>query len=456
MAATSPWPWAGGHGAFNGTGGLVEVQGDLSFKGLQFVADSYALAGGGMLETEAGGGELRVLAGATATIGTRIGGTGAIVKTQDGTLVLTGANTNAGGTRIEDGVVAVAADDALGQAGGALTLDGGVLRVTGDSYRATDRTVLVGVDGGGFDIAAAGHVFTLGRGILGGGELYKLGASTLALAGDNAGFAGSATVTDGRLTVGAGGLGGPISVQSGGTLGGSGTLGGAGAAVTIAAGGVHAPGEGLGRQAVLGDYVLRGTLQIDGAPAAVGGLVAQGRVDIAGSTIEPRFSPAAAEGWSAIAYPFIIIDNQGTGAVSGTFAAVDRNLLFLDPQLNHAGGDGNDVTLELVRRLLRIARAHGQPVRDRPGDRCPAPRLRGMEHGCADEQRECSAPRAGPSVGRNPCLGAGPAVRGGPFSPPRLRREAPPCGRHGSRQRVLGAGPWIIGRSAGRAQCRRA
>lgn len=77
MAATSPWPWAGGHGAFNGTGGLVEVQGDLSFKGLQFVADSYALAGGGMLETEAGGGELRVLAGATATIGTRIGGTGA-------------------------------------------------------------------------------------------------------------------------------------------------------------------------------------------------------------------------------------------------------------------------------------------------------------------------------------------------------------------------------------------
>lgn len=44
MAATSPWPWAGCHGAFNGTGGLVEVQGDLSFKGLQFVADSYALA----------------------------------------------------------------------------------------------------------------------------------------------------------------------------------------------------------------------------------------------------------------------------------------------------------------------------------------------------------------------------------------------------------------------------
>ncbi|REF68617.1 MULTISPECIES: autotransporter-associated beta strand repeat-containing protein [Paracoccus] len=159
----------------------------------------------------------------------------AIVKTQGGTLVLTGANTHAGGTRIEDGVVAVAADDALGQAGGALTLDGGVLRVTGDSYRATNRTVLVGVDGGGFDIAAAGHVFTLGRGILGGGELYKLGASTLALAGDNAGFAGSATVTDGRLTVGAGGLGGPISVQSGGTLGGSGTLGDAGAAVTIAA-----------------------------------------------------------------------------------------------------------------------------------------------------------------------------------------------------------------------------
>ncbi|WGR59420.1 CPBP family intramembrane metalloprotease [Paracoccus ferrooxidans] len=65
-----------------------------------------------------------------------------------------------------------------------------------------------------------------------------------------------------------------------------------------------------------------------------------------------------------------------------------------------------------------------------------------MEHGRADEQRECSAPRAGPSVGGNPCLGAGPAVRGGPFSPPRLRRQVPPCGRHGSRQRVLDAGPW--------------
>ncbi|REG47767.1 hypothetical protein ATH84_1010120 [Paracoccus versutus] len=100
----------------------------------------------------------------------------------------------------------------------------------------------------------------------------------------------------------------------------------------------------------------------------------QGRVDIAGSTIEPRFSPVAAEGWSAIAHPYTIIDNQGTGAVSGTFAAVNRNLLFLDPQLNHAGGDGNDVTLELVRNdvsFASLARTANQSATGRGIDALP-------------------------------------------------------------------------------------
>jgi outer membrane autotransporter protein len=178
-------------------------------------------------------------------------------------------------------------------------------------------------------------------------------AGTTTLTGDSSGFAGTTTVSGGTLLVGdpsgSGKLGGTVNVGANGTLGGTGDLGSASTAVTIDAGGVHTPGRS---QSVLGDYVNHGTLQIAAGPAAANKVVVAGAVDITGATLDLVLSPANAAGWNALSGPFTIIDKQSAGVVTGTFNPVTQNLLFLDTQLDYAGGDGNDVTLQLIRNDL--------------------------------------------------------------------------------------------------------
>ncbi|HRO55436.1 MAG TPA: autotransporter domain-containing protein [Nitrosomonas europaea] len=178
------------------------------------------------------------------------------------------------------------------------------------------------------------------------------------LTGNSAAFNGTTTVTNGRLIVGMGGsgaLGGTIDVLNGATLGGSGTAGSTGADVTILGGGVHAPGNSVGVQTIAGNYVNYGTLRIDGTPAGTDMLIVQGGVDITGATLDLQLSPPVASGWNIINGPFTIIDKQSAGAVAGSFGAVNNNLLFLDPYVNYAGGDGNDITLDFVRNDVASA-----------------------------------------------------------------------------------------------------
>ena len=72
----------------------------------------------------------------------QIVGTGVVEKTGAGVTVLApsaaGGNTYAGGTEIDEGTLAVAANSALGAAAGGLRFDGGVLRTTASF--ATTRT----------------------------------------------------------------------------------------------------------------------------------------------------------------------------------------------------------------------------------------------------------------------------------------------------------------------------
>ena len=208
-----PVAWAGNHAVFENEpggfdGGTIAVEGTLDFKGLQFRDEGFRLEGTGALETQAGGSEIRVLAD-SAQIATEITGAGGITKTQGGTLVLEGANTYTGGTRLLGGAVESSQDASLGAASGGLAFNGGTLRVTGTGFTQTGRAIDWGANGGGFDIAEPANTFTLGQDLTGGGDLHKLGAGTLVLEGTN--NYGDTAVIGGELIGDAGSISGNIA-----------------------------------------------------------------------------------------------------------------------------------------------------------------------------------------------------------------------------------------------------
>ncbi|MFT4119134.1 autotransporter-associated beta strand repeat-containing protein, partial [Bradyrhizobium sp.] len=176
--------WAGSVGIFAGTAGTVTVQGVQSFDTLQFSTDGYRLEGDALKIAVAGGGTFNIDRDVTATIASDIvdGAGSSLVKAGDGTLVLEGAKSYSGGTAINGGVLSVAADNSLGAASGALSLNGGTLAATA-SFDSL-RTVTLGT-GGGFDVAS-GVTLGLQGSISGAGDLLKQGAGTLILAGANA------------------------------------------------------------------------------------------------------------------------------------------------------------------------------------------------------------------------------------------------------------------------------
>jgi autotransporter-associated beta strand protein len=130
----------------------------------------------------------------TYTFGGVISGTGAFAQIGPGTTILTAANTYAGGTTINAGVLAVAADANLGAAAGALALGGGTLRFL--SGFTTSRAVTLNAGGGTID--SNGNTATLAGAIGGSGGLTKIGAGMLVLSGANS-YAGGTTLAAGTL-----------------------------------------------------------------------------------------------------------------------------------------------------------------------------------------------------------------------------------------------------------------
>ncbi len=178
--------------------------------------------------------------------GTYIGqivGSGAVEKTGAGVLNLTPAtpagNTYSGGTRINGGTIAASADNALGNAGGGLTFDGGTLRFDTSFDLANSRAVVLNAGGGTFN--TNGNTTNVTQAITGSGGFTKAGGGVLNLEGSNA-YSGATTVTGGALYVNGdqSAAGGATSVETGATIGGVGTIGGD---VTIQDGGTLAPGR---------------------------------------------------------------------------------------------------------------------------------------------------------------------------------------------------------------------
>ncbi|MGN6311011.1 MAG: autotransporter-associated beta strand repeat-containing protein, partial [Xanthobacteraceae bacterium] len=195
--------WNGSVGVFDGTAGAVTVSGTQNFDTLQFKTDGYTLSGGTLALNPASGsaGTLNIDNNVSTTIASVIAdGTGtALKKVGGGTLTLAGANSYSGGTQLLGGTLSVSSDANLGAASGALTFDGGMLQVTGDTFRSTSRNIIWGVNGGGFDIADSGNAFTVSQNLDGPGALTKTGAGALRLSGANS-YSGGSTVLQGVLT----------------------------------------------------------------------------------------------------------------------------------------------------------------------------------------------------------------------------------------------------------------
>ncbi|HEV8607331.1 MAG TPA: autotransporter-associated beta strand repeat-containing protein, partial [Tepidisphaeraceae bacterium] len=137
--------------------------------------------------------------GATDDLGiTGVVSNGGIIKTGPGTLGLTGINTYAGGTTINQGSVRITSDASLGNAGSAVTLNGGMLWISGPV--TSSRPIVVSATGGtffsSFDTTWSGVMSGSGP-VLKTGQKVVLGAG----AADT-----TANTYNGVMTVDSGGL----------------------------------------------------------------------------------------------------------------------------------------------------------------------------------------------------------------------------------------------------------
>ncbi|WP_405051273.1 autotransporter outer membrane beta-barrel domain-containing protein [Serratia nevei] len=171
--------------------------------------------------------------------------------------------------------------------------------------------------------------------ISGHGGLTKEGAGTLELTGTNT-YAGPTLVNQGRLAVN-GSITSAVSVQNGGTVGGSGTVG----SLTARQGGTVAPGNSIGTLNVAGNVSFepgsRYAVEV-GPNGQSDRIQSGGSATIGGGEVEVRLenSPnllTQSEVRSLLGQQYTILSAQQ--GVSGQFDAVAPNYLFLGTGLSY-------------------------------------------------------------------------------------------------------------------------
>jgi hypothetical protein len=186
--------------------------------------------------------------------------------------------------------------------------------------------------------------------ITGTSGLTLTGSGILDLEGPNS-YSGTTNVNGGVLYVNTTQAGSPVTVNSGATLGGTGTVG----AITSNSGTVSPGTSGPG---ILNDQGALNlgpgstfSVALNGLTAGSGysQLTVSGTVTLGGATLNATALPMQAGN-----NQFMIIDNTGNNAVSGTFAGLPQGSEVMVPltgggtapyQISYTGGDGNDVVL---------------------------------------------------------------------------------------------------------------
>ncbi|MGV3551807.1 cadherin-like domain-containing protein [Rhizobium sp.] len=226
--------------------------------------------------------------------------------------------------------------------GGTNTLEvqGGTITGNVVANGSSDTLRLGGSTGGSFDVSEIGTKFT------GFEHVGSAGSATWTLTGTNT-ASQSWTMASGTLLVDGTMANTAFTVGSGATLGGSGTVG----ALTVQSGGTVGPGNSPGILRT-GDFVLTGTFAVELGGNAAG--TGYDQISVTGTvTLSGALDVSFLNGFSAaLGSSFVIIDNDGTDAVSGMFSLLGEGAYVTfagqDFQISYSGGDGNDVVLTSV------------------------------------------------------------------------------------------------------------
>ncbi len=213
-------------------------------------------------------------------------------------------------------------------------------------------------DGSGFGSPGAGITAEWAGPLSGPGTLAKAGAGTLILSGPST-HSGAVQVSAGTLRVNNTMPSSSFTVFTGGTLGGSGVITGP---VTVNAGGAIEAGNSIGGLAT-GNLLISGTVntEIDlnnGGFGAADLLSVTGSVSLgSGAALNLSIANAPFDG-SFSTGTYIVVANDGTDPVSGTFASILGTLpMFYSATIEYAFtgvdslgriGDGNDIALVVV------------------------------------------------------------------------------------------------------------
>ena len=333
-------------GATTINGGTLKLQGAA----FSTTARAYSIASGAVLNldgstgvasgntTISGTGTLRISGGALSSGAdgsdlTLALGSGALIEIQSGASMVNGGwqNMTWAGNLADmqvDGMFDL--NDGNAVIIDALTGSGTVTTTNYTDSFSNSRTLTVGQDGGsgtfsGTITQATVHVT----------GLIKTGGGTQTLTGTNS-YTGNTTVNGGTLIVNGNITSSSLTtVQSGGTLGGSGAVG----SLKVDSGGFLNPGNSPGILSVDGDYIQLGTVNIEIAGITAGSQHDQVNVDRASGDGAVNLSGNLVTAFSGGSYAngdlLFILLNDASDAINGTFSGLAQDAIVT----NYGGFD---------------------------------------------------------------------------------------------------------------------
>lgn len=318
---------------------FTETNGVLTLSG--------AVSGAGGL-TKSGGGTLKFLgASANTYTGATLvnGGKLELGKTSGvavpGPLTITGPNSSTYARLLQPEQIANTAPVVL-QDTGWIALEGnnetiGSLAGVGAVYQSAGQTGLLTVGGDGSSATFDGIIH-------GGGGLAKTGAGTFTLTGNNL-YTGTTTVNGGTLMIFGQQPQSPVSILTGGTLGGTGKVGN----ISDLNGHVS-PGASPGILVCSNFSTFTPAnlcqMEIAGATPGTGHdqLQVNGSILLMGGTLQVAMNFPG-----AISNQYVIVSNDGVDLISGAFTGLPEGASLTNSGavfvITYHGGDGNDIML---------------------------------------------------------------------------------------------------------------